>query len=335
MSDVSQNIAMPVESMPMAKALNAAISDAMGEDKAVLLMGEDIGTLGGVFRVTQGLKEEYGPERVMDTPLGEAGIVGTAIGLAMRGYRPVCEIQFDGFVFPSFNQITSQLAKIHARTQGDVKLPVVIRIPYGGNIGSIEHHSESPEALFAHTAGLRVMSPSNAQDAYTMLREAIASDDPVIFLEPKRRYWLKGDVDRSVSAPSTQRAQIVREGRDVTLAAYGPLVPVALAASDAAREDGMSIEVVDLRSISPLDFDAVEASVRKTGRLVVTHEAPTFGGIGGELASVITERCFYSLEAPVLRVGGYHMPYPVAGVEEDYLPSIDRMLEAIDRSLAY
>ncbi|MFI8596563.1 alpha-ketoacid dehydrogenase subunit beta [Rothia koreensis] len=335
MSDVSQNSAMPVESMPMAKALNAAMSDAMGEDKAVLLMGEDIGTLGGVFRVTQGLKEEYGPERVMDTPLGEAGIVGTAIGLAMRGYRPVCEIQFDGFVFPSFNQITSQLAKIHARTQGDVKLPVVIRIPYGGNIGSIEHHSESPEALFAHTAGLRVMSPSNAQDAYTMLREAIASDDPVIFLEPKRRYWLKGDVDRSVSAPSTQRAQIVREGRDVTLAAYGPLVPVALAASDAAREDGMSIEVVDLRSISPLDFDAVEASVRKTGRLVVTHEAPTFGGIGGELASVITERCFYSLEAPVLRVGGYHMPYPVAGVEEDYLPSIDRMLEAIDRSLAY
>lgn len=335
MSDVSQNSAMPVESMPMAKALNAAMSDAMGEDKAVLLMGEDIGTLGGVFRVTQGLKEEYGPERVMDTPLGEAGIVGTAIGLAMRGYRPVCEIQFDGFVFPSFNQITSQLAKIHARTQGDVKLPVVIRIPYGGNIGSIEHHSESPEALFAHTAGLRVMSPSNAQDAYTMLREAIASDDPVIFLEPKRRYWLKGDVDRSVSAPSTQRAQIVREGRDLTLAAYGPLVPVALAASDAAREDGMSIEVVDLRSISPLDFDAVEASVRKTGRLVVTHEAPTFGGIGGELASVITERCFYSLEAPVLRVGGYHMPYPVAGVEEDYLPSIDRMLEAIDRSLAY
>ena len=198
MSDVSQNSAMPVESMPMAKALNAAMSDAMGEDKAVLLMGEDIGTLGGVFRVTQGLKEEYGPERVMDTPLGEAGIVGTAIGLAMRGYRPVCEIQFDGFVFPSFNQITSQLAKIHARTQGDVKLPVVIRIPYGGNIGSIEHHSESPEALFAHTAGLRVMSPSNAQDAYTMLREAIASDDPVIFLEPKRRYWLKGDVDRSV-----------------------------------------------------------------------------------------------------------------------------------------
>nr|WP_129658194.1 transketolase C-terminal domain-containing protein [Kocuria sp. 36] len=324
-----------MESMPMAKALNAAMSDAMTEDPKVLLMGEDIGTLGGVFRVTQGLKDEFGAHRVMDTPLGEAGIVGTAIGLAMRGYRPVCEIQFDGFVFPSFNQITSQLSKIHARSSGAISLPVVIRIPYGGNIGSIEHHSESPEALFAHTAGLRVMSPSNAQDAYSMLREAIASQDPVIFLEPKRRYWLKGDVERAARVPTTQRAQIVREGRDLTLAAYGPLVPVALAAADAAREDGLSIEVVDLRSISPLDFDSVERSVNKTGRLVVTHEAPTFGGMGGELASVIAERCFYSLEAPVLRVGGYHMPYPVASVEEDYLPSIDRLLEAIDRSLNY
>ncbi|WP_371811917.1 alpha-ketoacid dehydrogenase subunit beta [Kocuria sp. TGY1127_2] len=334
MSDVSAQ-ASAVESMPMAKALNAAMSDAMNEDPKVLLMGEDIGTLGGVFRVTQGLKDEFGADRVMDTPLGEAGIVGTAIGLAMRGYRPICEIQFDGFVFPSFNQITSQLSKIHARSSGAISLPVVIRIPYGGNIGSIEHHSESPEALFAHTAGLRVMSPSNAQDAYSMLREAIASQDPVIFLEPKRRYWLKGDVERAARVPTTQRAQIVREGRDLTLAAYGPLVPVALAAADAAREDGLSIEVVDLRSISPLDFDSVERSVNKTGRLVVTHEAPTFGGMGGELASVIAERCFYSLEAPVLRVGGYHMPYPVASVEEDYLPSIDRLLEAIDRSLNY
>lgn len=324
-----------VENMPMAKALNVAMSDALREDESVLLMGEDIGTLGGVFRVTQGLKQEFGAQRVMDSPLGEAGIVGTAIGLAMRGYRPVCEIQFDGFVFPSFNQITTQLAKIHARSRGAISLPVVIRIPYGGNIGSIEHHSESPEALFAHTAGLRVMSPSNSQDAYSMMREAIASEDPVIFLEPKRRYWLKGDVDRSATAASSQRAQIVREGRDLTLAAYGPLVPVALAAADAASEDGLSIEVMDLRSISPLDFDAVEASVKKTGRLIVTHEAPTFGGMGGELAAEIGQRCFYSLEAPVLRVGAFHMPYPVAAVEEDYLPNIDRLLEAIDRSLNY
>lgn len=324
-----------VENMPMAKALNVAMSDALREDETVLLMGEDIGTLGGVFRVTQGLKQEFGPQRVMDSPLGEAGIVGSAIGLAMRGYRPVCEIQFDGFVFPSFNQITTQLAKIRARSRGSVSLPVVIRIPYGGNIGSIEHHSESPEALFAHTAGLRVMTPSNSQDAYSMMREAIASEDPVIFLEPKRRYWLKGEVDRATAAPGSQRAQIVREGRDLTLAAYGPLVPVALAAAEAAREDGLSIEVMDLRSISPLDFDAVEASVKKTGRLIVTHEAPTFGGMGGELAAEIGQRCFYSLEAPVLRVGAFHMPYPVAAVEEDYLPNIDRLLEAIDRSLNY
>ncbi|WP_193554668.1 transketolase C-terminal domain-containing protein [Rothia halotolerans] len=324
-----------IENLPIAKALNAAMDDALAADPTVLMMGEDIGTLGGVFRVTQGLKETYGADRVMDTPLGEAGIVGTAIGLAMRGYRPVCEIQFDGFVYPSFNQITSQLAKIHFRSDGRISLPVVIRIPYGGNIGSIEHHSESPEALFAHTAGLRVMTPSNAQDAYSMLREAIASSDPVIFLEPKRRYWLKGEVDRSASTTDTQRAQVVREGQDLTLAAYGALVPVALAAAEAAQEDGRSVEVVDLRSISPLDVATVEASVSRTGRLVVTHEAPTFGGMGGELAAEIGTRCFYRLEAPVIRVGGYHMPYPVAAVEEDYLPNIDRLLEAIDRSLSH
>ena len=323
-----------VQTLPMAKALNLAMDDAMAEDEKVLLMGEDIGTLGGVFRVTQGLKQTYGAHRVMDTPLGEAGIVGTAIGLALRGYRPVCEIQFDGFVFPAFNQITSQLAKIRARSGGHLSLPVVVRIPNGGNIGSIEHHSESPEALFAHTAGLRVMTPSTPQDAYSMLREAISSDDPVIFLEPKRRYWLKGEVDRRITA-DTQRAQIVREGRDLTLVAYGPLVPVALAAAQAAQEDGRSIEVLDLRSISPLDVDAVAASVHKTGRLVIAHEAPSFGGIGGELAAQIAQRCFYALEAPVLRVGGYHMPYPVAAVEGDYLPDIDRLLEAFDRSFAY
>ena len=324
-----------IENLPIAKALNAAMDDALATDPTVLMMGEDIGTLGGVFRVTQGLKETHGADRVMDTPLGEAGIVGSAIGLAMRGYRPVCEIQFDGFVYPSFNQITSQLAKIHFRSDGRISLPVVIRIPYGGNIGSIEHHSESPEALFAHTAGLRVMTPSNAQDAYSMLREAIASPDPVIFLEPKRRYWLKGEVDRSASTTDTQRAQVVREGQDLTLAAYGALVPVALAAAEAAQEDGRSVEVIDLRSISPLDVATVEASVNRTGRLVVTHEAPTFGGMGGELAAEIGTRCFYSLEAPVIRVGGYHMPYPVAAVEEDYLPNIDRLLEAIDRSLSH
>jgi 2-oxoisovalerate dehydrogenase E1 component beta subunit len=300
-------------------------------------MGEDIGHLGGVYRVTDGLIKEFGDERVVDTPLAESGIVGTAIGLALRGYSPVCEIQFDGFVFPAFNQITTQLAKIHSRSLGKLRVPVVIRIPYGGGIGSIEHHSESPEALFAHTPGLRIISPSNAHDAYWMIQKAIECQDPVIFFEPKRRYWLKGEVDVENPGLSEDpfKAHVVREGTDATIVAYGPLVPVALAAANAATEDGRSIEVIDLRSISPVDFDTVEASVKKTGRLIVAHEAPTFGGIGGEIAARISERAFLHLEAPVIRVGGFHMPYPVAKVEEDYLPDIDKILEALDRSLAY
>jgi len=253
----------------------------------------------------------------------------------MRGYRPICEIQFDGFVFPAFNQITTQLAKMHARTSGQISAPVVVRIPYGGGIGSIEHHSESPEALFAHTAGLRIITPSNAHDAYWMTQQAVTSNDPVIVFEPKRRYWLKGEVDTERAGLDAFRAAVLREGTDATVVAYGPLVPVALAAAQAAEEDGTSVEVIDLRSISPIDFDTVTASVQKTGRLIVAHEAPTFGGIGGEIAARVSERAFLSLEAPVLRVGGFHMPYPVAKVEEHYLPDIDRILEALDRSLAY
>ena len=323
------------EIMTFGKALNAGMRAAMRADDRVLLMGEDIGPLGGVFRVTEGIQAEFGDQRVLDTPLAESGIVGTAIGLAMAGFRPVVEIQFDGFIYPGFDQIVSQVAKLHYRTQGRVKMPLTIRVPWGGGVGAAEHHSESPEAYFVHTAGLRVMSPSNPQDAYTMLRSAIASQDPVIFLEPKRRYWLKGEVDRSLTSMDTQRAQVIREGTDLTLAAYGPLVPVALAAAQAAAEDGRSIEVIDLKSVSPLDVDTVAESVAKTGRLVVTHEAPTFGGMGGELAAEIGTRCYWQLEAPVLRVGGYHMPYPVAGAEEDYLPNIDRLLEAFERSFAY
>src|SRR6185312_8372450 len=252
-----------------------------------------------------------------------------------RGYRPICEIQFDGFVFPAFNQITTQLAKIRSRSSGMLSAPVVIRIPYGGGIGSIEHHSESPEALFAHTAGLRIITPSNPHDAYWMTQQAVACQDPVIIFEPKRRYWLKGEVDTESAGRDAFSAQVVREGTDATIVAYGPLVPVALAAAMAAEADGTSVEVIDLRSISPIDFDTVTASVEKTGRLIVTHEAPTFGGIGGEIAARVAERAFLSLEAPVLRVGGFHMPYPLAKVEEQYLPDIDRLLEALDRSLAY
>lgn len=323
--------------MTIAKAINEGLRASLTKNPKSLLMGEDIGHLGGVYRVTDGLIKEFGDERVLDTPLAESGIVGTAIGLALRGYSPVCEIQFDGFVYPAFNQITTQLAKIHSRSLGKLTVPVVIRIPYGGGIGSIEHHSESPEALFAHTAGLRIISPSNAHDAYWMIQKAIECQDPVIFFEPKRRYWLKGEVDvenAGLSADSF-KAHVVREGTDATIVAYGPLVPVALAAANAASEDGRSVEVIDLRSISPLDFDTVEASVKKTGRLIVAHEAPTFGGIGGEIAARIGERAFLHLEAPVIRVGGFHMPYPVAKVEEDYLPDIDKILEALDRSLAY
>ncbi|WP_431945349.1 alpha-ketoacid dehydrogenase subunit beta [Actinacidiphila sp. bgisy167] len=321
--------------MTIAKALNEALRKSLETDPKVVLMGEDIGKLGGVFRITDGLHKDFGEQRVIDTPLAESGIVGTAIGLALRGYRPVVEIQFDGFVFPAYDQIVTQLAKMHARALGKIKLPVVIRIPYGGGIGAVEHHSESPEAYFAHTAGLKVVSPSTPQDAYWMLQQAIDSDDPVIFFEPKRRYWDKGEVDTDGIPAPLHKARTVLEGTDLTLAAYGPMVKVCLEAAAAAAEEGRSLEVVDLRSLSPLDFDAVQASVEKTRRLVVVHEAPVQLGMGSEIAARITERCFYHLEAPVLRVGGFHAPYPPARVEEEYLPGLDRVLDAVDRSLAF
>ncbi|MEV7616743.1 alpha-ketoacid dehydrogenase subunit beta [Streptomyces sp. NPDC089799] len=326
---------MAVEKMSIAKALNESLRKALDTDPKVLIMGEDVGKLGGVFRITDGLQKDFGEERVIDTPLAESGIVGTAIGLALRGYRPVVEIQFDGFVFPAYDQIVTQLAKMHARALGKIKMPVVIRIPYGGAIGAVEHHSESPEALFAHVAGLKVVSPSNPSDAYWMLQQAIQSDDPVIFFEPKRRYWDKGEVDVEAIPGELHRARVTQAGTDITLAAYGPMVKVCLEAAAAAAEEGKSVEVVDLRSMSPIDFDTVQASVEKTRRLVIVHEAPVFLGVGSEIAARITERCFYHLEAPVLRVGGFHAPYPPARVEEEYLPGLDRVLDAVDRSLAF
>ncbi|MEV3871956.1 alpha-ketoacid dehydrogenase subunit beta [Streptomyces sp. NPDC049906] len=326
---------MSVEKLPIAKAINASLRRALDEDPKVLVMGEDVGKLGGVFRVTDGLQKDFGEDRVIDTPLAESGIVGTAIGLALRGYRPVVEIQFDGFVFPAYDQIVTQLAKMHARSLGKVKLPVVIRIPYGGGIGAVEHHSESPEALFAHVAGVKVVSPSNSSDAYWMLQQAIESDDPVIYFEPKRRYWDKGEVDPDAIPGPLHGATVAREGTDLTLVAYGPMVKVCLEAAAAAEEEGRSLEVLDLRSVSPLDFDAIQRSVEKTRRLVVVHEAPVFLGAGAEIAARITERSFYYLEAPVLRVGGYHAPYPPARLEEEYLPGLDRVLDAVDRSFAY
>jgi 2-oxoisovalerate dehydrogenase E1 component beta subunit len=339
---VGQAPSRGVQRLTLSKAINAGLRRALETDPKVLLMGEDIGALGGVFRVTDGLQKDFGADRVVDTPLAESGIVGTAIGLALRGYRPVCEIQFDGFIFPAFDQITTQLAKMHYRSRGRLSLPVVIRVPYGGGIGAIEHHSESPEALFAHTAGLRVVTPATPADAFIMIQQAIASPDPVLFFEPKGRYWDKGDVDLATTVTASggdvgamDRAHVARAGTDLTIAAYGASVATALRAAETAAADGVSIEVVDLRSISPLDAETLVASVRRTGRCVVVHEAPVLYGTGGEIAARVTEECFYHLQAPVLRVGGFHTPYPVSKVEHDYLPGIDRVLDAVDRAMAF
>ncbi len=325
----------PIVSLPFGKAINKGLHDALANDPKVLLMGEDIGPLGGVYRVTEGLHAEFGPQRVLDTPLAESGILGTAIGLAMRGYRPVCEIQFDGFIFPAFDQITTQLARMRNRHEGRVTMPIVIRVPYGGHIGSIEHHSESPEAYFAHTPGLRVVSPSNPNDAYWMIQEAIASDDPVLFFEPKSRYFIKGEVDLTGSASPLHSARVARPGTDVTVVAHGAMVSTLLHAADLAAEEGISLEVIDLRSISPLDYAPIIDSVRKTGRLVVVQEAAGNASVGSEIAATVAERAFYSLEAPVIRVSGFDTPYPPSKVEGMYLPDADRVLEAVDRSLAY
>ncbi|MGA8979803.1 MAG: alpha-ketoacid dehydrogenase subunit beta [Pedococcus sp.] len=321
--------------MTIAKGINNGMRAAMERDPKVVLMGEDIGKLGGVFRVTDGLQKDFGEDRVIDTPLAEAGIVGTAIGMALRGYRPVVEIQFDGFIYPAFDHIVSQVAKMRARSLGKIKLPMVIRIPVGGGIGAVEHHSESNEAYFAHTAGLKVVCCSNAEDAYWMIQQAIESDDPVLFYEPKRRYWDKGEVDESAAPRPLLKAQVVREGTDATLIAYGPMVKTCLQAAEAAAAEGKNLEVIDLRTLSPLDLDTVAASVEKTGRTIVVHEASTFLGMGAEIAAALQQRCFYHLEAPVLRVGGYNLPYPPSKLEEEFLPDLDRVLDAVDRSLAF
>lgn len=321
--------------MTIVKAINAGIRKAMADNEKVIVFGQDVAALGGVFRVTEGILGEFGPKRIFNSPIAEAGIVGTAIGLTMRGYRPVAEIQFDGFVFPAFNQITTQLAKLQNRSEGAMTMPVVIRIPYGGGIGAIEHHSESPEAYFAHTPGLRVISPSNPNDAYWMIQQAIASEDPVLFFEPKRRYWQKGMVDLENPPAGMHQATVLRQGKDVTIAAYGPMVATALQAAEIGATEGRSIEVIDMRSMSPIDYATILESVKKTGHLIVTHEANINVSISSEVAARVAELAFYHLEAPVLRVGGFDVPYPAAKLEEKFLPDADRLLEAVDRSLGY
>jgi 2-oxoisovalerate dehydrogenase E1 component beta subunit len=317
-------------------ALNSGLRRALADDPKVLLLGEDIGRLGGVYRITEGLQAEFGTDRVIDTPLAEAGIIGTAIGLAYRGYRPVCEIQFDGFVYPAFDQIVSQLARMRARTRGIVTLPLTIRIPVGGGIGAAEHHSDSPEAYFAHTPGLRVVTVATPQDAHTMLRQAVACDDPVIFFEPKRRYHVKGEVDENTdlaTAPPLGRSRVLTVGDDVTVVTFGSLVPTALDAAIVAADDGIALEVIDLASLSPFDLEPVEASVRRTGRLVIAHEAARSGGLGAEIAATITERCFNYLEVAPMRVTGHDIPYPPSKLERHHVPDLDRILDGVDRVL--
>ena len=322
----------------MAKALNEGLRKAMEADDKVVIMGEDVGKLGGVFRITDGLQKDFGEQRVLDTPLAESGIIGTAVGLAVRGFRPVCEIQFEGFIFPGFDQISSQLAKLHYRTQGKIKMPVVIRVPFGGGIGAVEHHSESPESLFAHIPGLKVVSISNAVDAYWGIQQAIKSDDPVLFFEPKRLYHsgaLRAEIDVAGTPVPCFSSQVVREGTTATVVAYGPSVKVALDAAAAAEDEGKSLEVIDLRTLSPLDLGPVFESVRKTGRLIALSEAPSESSLTSEIAARVQQECFYSLESPVLRVTGFDTPYPPAKLEEHYLPDLDRVLHAVDRSLAW
>jgi len=326
---------MATTSMTMAKALNEGLRRALEKDKKVLLMGEDIGKLGGVFRITDGLQKDFGEDRVIDAPLAESAIVGTAVGLAIRGYRTVCEMQFDGFVYPAFDQIVSQVAKLRKRSDGAYTMGLVIRLPFQGGIGAIEHHSESPEAYFAQTGGLRVVSCSTPNDAYWMIQQAIEHDDPIIFCEPKSRYWEKGEVDLDQAPHGLFETVVRREGSDVTVIGYGSTLKTILRAADTAATEGVSIEVIDARSISPLDLDPMVRSVEKTGRFVTVHEAPHMASIGSEIVAELTQRCFYSLRAPGIRVSGYHVPYPPTRIEEDYRPTVDRVLDAVDRVMGF
>ncbi|MGY4767289.1 alpha-ketoacid dehydrogenase subunit beta [Kribbella sp. CWNU-51] len=314
----------------MAQALNQALRDAMKADDTVLMFGEDVGALGGVFRITDGLTAEFGEDRCFDTPLAESGIVGMAVGLAMNGMRPVVEMQFDAFGYPAFEQIVSHVAKMRNRTRGRITLPMVIRMPYAGGIGGVEHHCDSSESYYAHTPGLTVVAPATVADAYTLLRKAIEFPDPVVFMEPKKLYWAKEEVDLTEDQPGIGTAVVRREGADATLIAYGPTVPVALEAAEVAAAEGRQLSVVDLRSIVPFDDETVCAAVRRTGRAVVVAEASGFASVSSEIVARVTERCFHSLAAPIRRVTGFDIPYPPPKLEKYQLPGVDRILDAVD-----
>jgi pyruvate dehydrogenase E1 component beta subunit len=319
----------------MVAALNAALRDALSKDPRTLVFGEDVGELGGVYRVTEGLQREFGKERVFNTPIAEAGIAGICVGFSLAGWRPIAEMQFDGFSYPALDQVISHIAKYRTRTRGRAAMPIVIRIPSFGGIRGKEHHGESPETYYVHTAGLKVVVPSSALDAYRLLSLAIADPDPVIFLEPKARYWAKEQGELAVDGPRIGRAWVRREGDACTLVTYGAMVTRCLEAAEALARERISCRVLDLRSLVPLDLDTLAESVRKTGRIVVVHEAPRTLGMGAEIAARIMEEGFDYLEAPVLRVTGYDVPYPPAALEQRYLPSIERIAAAVHRVVSY
>ena len=318
----------------LVQALNRALRDALRDDSRALVLGEDVGRNGGVFRVTEGLQGEFGEERVFDTPLAESAIAGVSVGLALAGWHPVAEMQFDGFSYPALDQVISHVAKYRSRSRGRMPVPLVIRIPTGGGIGGPEHHSESPDVLYAHTAGLKVVAPAGPLDAYNLLLRSIADPDPVIFLEPKGRYWSRESGELSAEGLPLGKARVARAGEHCTLIAWGASVARCLQAAEAAAEDGVSLEVVDVRSLVPLDQETILASVKKTGRAVVVHEAPLTGGFGAEIVARIMENAFHDLQAPALRVTGYDIAYPPATLENVHLPSLARILLAVQKTFA-
>lgn len=329
MIDTEEVSLSPAAETTMVEALNLALRHEMQEDPKVLVFGEDVGRLGGVFRVTDGLQAQFGEDRCFDTPIAEAGILGAAIGMAMHGYRPVVEMQFDSFGYPAFEQLASHLAKLRNRTRGAISLPVVVRIPYGGGVGAVEHHSDSSEAIAAHVPGLHIYAPSTVSDAYQMMRQAIRSDDPVLFYEPKRLYWHRGELELSARGGMAGKAAVRRDGVDVVLISYGPSTSTALAAADAAEAAGYDVGVIDLRTLVPFDEDSVCDAVMASGRAIVVHEAGQFQGFGAEIVARLTERCFSYLDAPIRRVAGLDIPYPPPLLEHHYLPTVNRILQAI------
>lgn len=334
--DTAENTASPASTtvMSMQQALNRALDEVLADNPKAVIFGEDCGRLGGVFRITDGLQAKHGAQRVFDTPLAESGILGMSVGLAMAGFHPIPEVQFDGFAYPAINQIVCQIARVNYRSRGTMPMPITLRVPSFGGIRAPEHHGESLEALFAHVPGLKVVSPSNPHEAYHLLKYAATRPDPVIFMEPKSRYWQKGEVAIHDGGSPTG-AKVMREGRHLTLVAWGAMVSRCLQVAELAAEDGIDIEVLDLRWLKPIDAEALAASVRKTRRAVVVHEAPLTSGLGAEVAQLITQSCFDTLKAPVERVTGFDVPYPSGDLEDEYIPNIDRILFGIQRVLEY